>query len=224
MPPISPGYQPPTSEPGAPAAQAPHYAGLHPAFQHNTFLIRRKVLTLFGAQLHVYSASMQLLLYVKMKAFKLKEDITIFTDESMSQPLIRIRARQILDISAVYDIYDVSTGAEHKLGALKRKGLKSMLRDEWEIWNQHDQPVGLIQEESGALALVRRFIDLARLFLPQQYNFSINGHPMGYMKQTLNPFVMKMTADFSQDTNGYLDRRMASAAATLLCVIEGKQK
>lgn len=232
MPPLAPGYQQPpqpqqpyTPQPAPQASQGQaHYDALHPAFRHNTYLIRRKFFAIFGAQLHVYSATEELLLYVKMKAFKLKEDITIFTDESMKQPLIRIRARGIIDFGTAYDVYDVSTGMEHKIGVLKRKGLKSMIRDEWEIWNVQDQPIGLIQEESALLAVVRRFVEIARPFLPQQYNFSINGHPMGFMKQTFNPFIMKMTADFSQDTNGYLDRRLASAAATLLCVIEGKQK
>ncbi|MBI5154522.1 hypothetical protein HZA57_04720 [Candidatus Poribacteria bacterium] len=197
---------------------------MHPAFQHHRYLIRRKFLTLAGAKLHVFDDNQRLLLYCQMKAFKLKEDITIFGDEAMTQPLLRIKARRIIDFAATYDVFDITTGTEYHIGALRRKGMKSIIRDEWLILNTTDGEIGLIQEDSGALAIVRRFIDLAAMFLPQSYNFSISGRPMGTMKQTFNPFIMKMTADFTQDPQGYLDRRLAAAAATLLCVIEGKQR
>lgn len=207
----------------SPQAPMPHYAQLHPSFQRHRFLIRRKFWTLAGAKLHVFDETGGIILFSKMKAFKLKEDITIFTDESMAQPLVRIRARKILDIAATYDVFDVSTGQEYPIGALRRKGLKSILKDEWLIFNTHDQEIGLIQEDSTALALLRRFVDFTKFFLPQQYNFTIQNYPVGFMKQTFNPFIMKMTADFGQDVQGYLDRRLAAAAAVLLCVIEGKQ-
>ncbi len=42
-------------------------------------------------------------------------------------------------------------------------------------------------------------------------------------KQTYNPLLMKIQADFSADTQGLLDRRMGLAAAIMLCAIEGKQ-
>ena len=49
----------------------------------------------------------------------------------MQVELLSIQARQIIDFSAAYDVYDGSTGS--KVGALKRKGMKSILRDECEI-------------------------------------------------------------------------------------------
>jgi len=207
----------------APQPPQPHYMQLHPSFRYHRFLIRRKFWTVFGAKLHVFNEAGVLVLFSKMKAFKLKEDISIFADEAMTQPLVRIRARHVIDIAATYDVFDVSTGQEYHLGSLRRKGLKSIVKDEWHILDTNDKQVGLIQEESTSLALIRRFIELTKFFLPQQYDFSIQGYPCGFMKQTFNPFIMKMTADFSQDTQGYFDRRFAASAAVLLCVIEGKQ-
>jgi len=215
-------HAPQASDSGANALQ-PHFAHLHPSFQQQRFLIRRKFLTLAGAKFHVFNEAGAIILYSRMKAFKLKEDITIFTDESMREPLVRIRARRIIDFAATYDVFDVSTGQEYQIGALRRKGVKSLIQDEWLIYNTRDQQIGLIKEESTALALLRRLIAFTALFLPQQYDFTIGNHSVGFMKQTFNPFIMKMTADFSQDTQGYLDRRLAASAAVLLCVIEGKQ-
>ena len=219
--PSAPQNVPPGQMP--PEVPQPHFAQLHPHFQHHKFLIRRKFFKIFGAEANVFSESGELLLKCKQKAFKLKEDLTVYGDEALSQPLLRMRARQVFDIGVTFDIFDVSTGPEVKIGALRRMGMKSIARDEWQIWDLNDQPIGIIQEDSLLTALLRRFVDFVSLFVPQQYNFTINGHPVGFMKQNFNPFLMKLTADFSQDTHGWLDRRLGAAAATLLCLIEGKQ-
>ncbi|MEK3713997.1 hypothetical protein [Paenibacillus sp. FSL R7-0333] len=42
-------------------------------------------------------------------------------------------------------------------------------------------------------------------------------------RQNFNPFVTKIIADFSDDRQGVLDRCLGMAAATLLCLVEGKQ-
>jgi len=104
---------------------------------------------------------------------------------------------------------------------LKRKGIKSILKDEWVIMDANDHEIGLIQEDSLALALLRRFVmDL----IPQTYQGSIGGTPVCKFKQHFNPFVTKITLDFSQDTGNLLDRRLGIAGTVLLCAIEGKQK
>ncbi|MCB2153633.1 hypothetical protein KQI84_02005 [bacterium] len=197
---------------------------MHPSLQHDRFLIRRKILTFIGRKMHTYDEMMNLLLFTHMKGFKLKEDITVYADIERQEPLLRIRARRIIDIAATYDIHDVSGGGEVHIGALKRKGLKSFVRDEWLIFDTQDREIGLIQEDSSDLALVRRFISAAALVLPQSYNFTLHGRPVGFMKQNFNPFVMKLTADFTEDIEQKFDRRLAAAAATLLCCIEGKQR
>ena len=132
--------------------------------------------------------------------------------------LISIQARQILDISATYDVVDVTTGA--KIGALRRKGLKSILKDEWLILDAHDTEMGKIQEDSMVMALVRRFV---LGLIPQNYSIDIGGTPVATMQQNFNPFVTKITLDFSQDTQSLLDRGLGLAAAILMCAIEGKQ-
>lgn len=154
-----------------------------------------------------------------MKAFKLREDIRLYTDKDMQTEVLTIEARQILDISAAYDVVDPTTG--EKVGMLKRKGLKSVVKDEWIIADANDNEIGLIKEDSMALALIRRF--LINLIL-QRYAGEINGRPVCSFKQNFNPFVMKIMVDFSQDPSRLLDRRLGIAAAILLCAIEGKQK
>lgn len=187
--------------------------------EHAQYTVRRKVLQLLGATFHIYDPNNQVVMYSKMKAFKLKEDIRLYTGEDMQAELMTIQARQILDISATYDVTDTQTG--QKVGALKREGLKSMIKDEWTILDVNDAPIGKIKEESTWLALVRRL--LVNL-IPQTYNVDIGGTPVATMKQNLNPFVTKITVDFTPDTGGLLDRRLGIAAAVLMCAVEGKQQ
>lgn len=183
--------------------------------------MRRKVFKLLGAAFHVYDMQGNLLMYSKQKAFKLKEDIRIYTGEDMQSELLTIQARQIIDFSAAYDVVD--SQARAKVGSLKRKGWKSMLRDEWVVMDPYDREIGTIVEDSTTLALVRRFIDAASLFLPQKFHAEFAGGTVATFQQNINPFVRKLTVDFSMDPHGRFDRRLGLAAAALLSAIEGKQ-
>lgn len=181
------------------------------------YIIRKKVFSVMGAKLHIYNSSEELVLFSQMKAFKLKEDIALYTDESMERELLRIKARKMIDLSATYDVYDSETG--ESLGALRRKGLKSIFKDEWVILDTGDNEIGFIKEDSVFMALLRRVITL----IPQKYNVEIGGMVIPAFRQNFNPFVTKIIADFSEDRKGVLDRRIGVAAAILLCAIEGKQ-
>jgi len=188
------------------------------SFGHTKYLVRRKILKLFGGAFHVYDPEGRVVLYADMKAFKLKEDIRLYTGEDMRTEVLTIKARQVIDFGATYDVYDPATGA--KVGALRRKGLKSILRDEWIFMDETDREIGSIKEDSLALALVRR---LLTNLVPQKYCGEIRGRQVCTFKQNFNPFVLKITLDFSQDTNKALDRRLGLASAVLLCAIEGRQ-
>ena len=187
-------------------------------FQYPTYLLRRKVFKLFGGAFHIFNPQGELVFFANMKAFKLREDIRLYNGEDMQQEVLTINARQILDISAVYDVVDPTSG--QKVGALKRKGLKSVIRDEWLVMDANDREIGLIQEDSTAKALLRRFLTN---LIPQSFHATINGAQVATLKQNFNPFVLKITLDFSRDFNRSLDRRLGIAAAILLCAIEGRQ-
>lgn len=188
-------------------------------FGHSRYMIRRKVFTLFGGAFHIYDEAGNVVFFSKMKAFKLKEDLRVFTGEDMSQEVFSIKARNILDISATYDVTDSASG--QKVGALRRKGLKSILRDEWLILDVNDNEVGTIREDSMALAIVRRFLTN---LVPQTFQGAVGGAPVFTFRQHFNPFIQKISLDYSADTHGHLDRRLGIAAAVLLCAIEGRQQ
>nr|QNO47452.1 hypothetical protein IILFPGFB_00024 [Methanosarcinales archaeon ANME-2c ERB4] len=191
--------------------------GVNPAFQHREYLFRRKVFKLFGGAFHVYDTSGNVLFYSKQKAFKLKEDFRIYSDESMSQELLSITTPQILDIGATYNIRDATTG--EAVGALRRKGLKSIIKDEWVILSKEGQEIGIVAESSMITALLSRFIGL----IPQTYVVRANGQEVAEIKQHFNPFVLKYTMTIS-DVGFAIDPRLLIATGILLVGIEGRQK
>lgn len=189
-------------------------------FNYQTYTVRKKVLKIFGGAFHIYDPQGNLAFYSDMKAFKLKEDIRVYTAKDKQTELLNIKARKILDFSSAYDVVDSTTG--EKIGALKRSGMKSLfVVDEWVIMDAQDQEIGKLLEDSWILGLIRRFVFN---LLPQKYNVTVQNQPVAIFKQNFNPFVLKLNLDFSQDTQNLFDRRLAIASAVLLAGIEGRQR
>ena len=81
-------------------------------------------------QISITDANDNLLFYVKQKALKLKESVTVFSDKEMTKPLYTMNANQILDFSARYEFADAEGST---LGAVQRKGMKSIWSARYEI-------------------------------------------------------------------------------------------
>jgi uncharacterized protein YxjI len=195
---------------------------MDPRFEISTYKIRRKVLKLVGGAFQVFDPAGNVVFYSQQKAFKLREDIRVFTGEDMQTEVLRIAARQIVDFSAAYDVVDSTTN--EKVGALKRRGLKSIVRDHWILMDAQDREFASVQEDSTGLAILRRLLGVwGMLLAPQRYHFDVGGRPVGYGQENRNPFVYTVTIDFSADTDHLLDRRLGLAAGLLLAAIEGKQ-
>lgn len=187
-------------------------------FQYDRYLLKRQVFALTG-KFRYYDPQGNLVMFSQQKMFRLREDIRVFADESKSQEVLRIQARQIIDFSAAYDVID--SAYNQKVGALRRKGMRSLLRDEWEVLDANDQVVGRLFEDSLELAILRRL--LLGSLLPQNYDLTVNGQRVVDLKQRFNLFRYELDVDFSFDPARSLDRRIGLAAGILLATIEGKQ-
>ncbi|MBI3396315.1 MAG: hypothetical protein HY042_10810 [Spirochaetia bacterium] len=189
-------------------------------FTQDRYFARKQFFKIFGGAVRIFSADKsQLFFYVKQKAFKLKEDITVFADESQNRPLLRIQARSILDFGATYDVTDIATN--QRVGAVRRKFFRSFIRDTWILVDANDNEFGTVIEDSMLMALLRRFLSA---LIPQHYALNVGDAKVGDLKQTWNPFLPQFHVDFSMDTSHRLDRRLGIAAVVLLQLIEGKQK
>lgn len=190
-------------------------------FAHPTYTIRKTFFKIFGESFRVFDPEEKLVLFCKLKAFKLKEDIRLYSDEDMQRELLVIKARSVIDFGATYDVVDPVSN--ENVGSLRRKGLKSILKDEWLILDPAGQEIGKITEDSTFKALVRRFVDMAALLMPQAYTVEASGQKVAEFRQRFNPIVQRLVLDFTPDTQGLLDRRLGVAAGILMAAIEGRE-
>lgn len=84
-----------------------------------------------ASQIYLTDSSGRLLCYVKQKLFKLKESITVFADESQTQPMYQIDADRVLDFSASYHFSDPQG---NQFGAIKRQGMRSLWSAHYDIF------------------------------------------------------------------------------------------
>jgi len=200
---------------------------------YKQFELRRKFWKFFGAEISVFDTPSQAMIgFIKMKAWKLREDVRLYTDKSMQQEVLQIHARQILDIGATYDVSDSASG--QVLFSLRRKGLKSIfVRDQWDILDPTGNVTGQVQETSGTLALMRRWLsmlsdlfDLVFAFVAQTYDVTVDngGQPALIAKivHKKNPFLVRMAVDTSM-AQVQTDPRLVIAAASMLSIIDASK-
>lgn len=187
------------------------------------YTIRRRVFQIFGAGFEIFDAQGQLEAYCHQKAFKLREDIRLYTDKSRTTELLTMKARKIIDFGATYDIA-LSTG--ELLGSLRRKGLKStFLRDEWLLFGPDGEQMAKITERGSTLAFLRRWIGWFSLIAPQVFDLTrlADGAHIATFRQHFNPFVFRLGIEVHQEDE-LIDDLMLIAAGTLLAAIEGRQR
>jgi len=191
---------------------------MNPIFQFPSYSLHRQVFALTG-KFRFYDPSGNLVMFSEQKMFKLREDIRVYSDEDKTQEVLSIKARQIIDFSAAYDVVD--TAYNQKVGTLRRQGWNSMLRDEWQVLDANDNQIGVLFEDSMGMAMLRRF--LLGSWLPQNYDITLDEMRVADLKQNFNLFRYELNLDFTLDPSQRLDRRLGIAAGILLAAIEGRQ-
>ena len=187
-------------------------------FRLDAYGCRRKVLALVG-KITVTDPSGAVVAYSRQKAFKLREEVRVFTDESEATALLGIQARRIIDFAATYD---VRTPEGVTIGSLRRKGFKSIVKDQWIVMGPHESVDGSVDEVGTGLALARRFIPFVAWFVSQDYTMTVNGERIAQFQRNRNPFVSRLAVQIERRASD-AQRRLILAMAVLLLVIEGKE-
>jgi uncharacterized protein YxjI len=91
----------------------------------------------------------------QQKRMALKEKVTFYSDEARTQPVFSFGARQILDLAAVYDVFDA---AGTPIGFFQKDFKASLLRSSFHLGGPGIDAYG--HERNQVVALLRRFIDL----------------------------------------------------------------
>ena len=105
--------------------------------------LRFKLMAL-ASRLMVTDARGNLVYFVKQKAFKLKEAVTVFADEGQTRPLYTINADRILDVSPRYRITDPGGG---EVAVVQRLGMRSFWKAHYQV-HQGGRTVFVIREEN----------------------------------------------------------------------------
>lgn len=180
-----------------------------------TYVAKKAFFSFLGNTFRIYDTGGELQFYIKQKAFKLKEEINVFRDEAQTDKRLTIKARSISDFSGGYDITEADTG--RSVGGAKRRGLKSLFKDEWDVLDANGTEIGKVEESGGIMILVRKLFK----FIPQTYQVTINGAQAGVIKQRFNPFQLAYDVDFS---GGGLDPKLGVGLVVLLLAIEGSRR
>lgn len=178
----------------------------------------------FGASITVSDGNGVPVLYAEQKAFRLKEDLRLYADNTKAQELITVSERGIIGFAATYDVIDAPSGA--KIGAVRREGFKSVIRDTWLLLDPADQVIGKLQEASLLGALARRAAGMvADIPLPfmQGYLIELDGKPAAALDRTRNILRDGMTLRITDEAMPEDRRKLLLALGMVLTVVEGKQ-
>lgn len=85
--------------------------------------------------------------YVRQKMFKLKEDVVVFSDETKSSELFRIKADSWLDFNASYRILNLIESKNQ--GRLARKGMRSLWKSSYDIISEDEKVKFTITEDNA---------------------------------------------------------------------------
>ncbi|MBN1540147.1 MAG: hypothetical protein JW939_08390 [Candidatus Thermoplasmatota archaeon] len=186
-------------------------------WDRDNYVIKQKVLAI-GRKYLIEDGSGNRIGFCHQKAFKLKEDIRIYTSESMDEELLLIKQEQILDWSGTFAVTDPTTG--QRVGYVGRKALKSIFRDTWKVFGPSRNELALVEEGGGALAILRRFIGFLS-FVPKTYEFSVNGQIIAQAKQKFQ--IIGDTWFLTIKDASAVDRRLIVATALMMDIIEQQQ-
>ncbi|MFK7767974.1 MAG: hypothetical protein AB8B55_12195 [Mariniblastus sp.] len=140
-----------------------------------------KILAL-APQIKVTDATGETVCYVQQKMFRLKEAVTVFTDEKKQATLCEIKADKIIDWSACYHFYDNSG---ESFGAVRRKGMRSIWKAHYQVLDENNQHISTIEEENPMAKVMDSLLGeipvlgmlTGYLFHPKYLLKSVDGQP-----------------------------------------------
>lgn len=183
-------------------------------WDNDQYVIKQKVLAI-GRKYFIEDGSGKRIGFCHQKAFKLKEDIRIYTDDTMKEEVLLVRQEQILDWAGTFAVTDARTG--EKVGYVGRKALMSIIRDTWKIFDADRKEIGYVEEASGFLSVMRRLIGILKL-IPKKYDFRSGGVSIAEGRQKFQ--IIGDTWYLTIKDTKKVDRRLIVTAALMMDIIE----
>ena len=164
--------------------------------------------------------------FVEQKRMKLKEDLRAFTDDSKRAELFRIKAQQVWDPRARYDVTDESG---RPIGQLATVFGRSLLRSTWRLHDASGEEIGWARERSLLVALFRRLVgfipfvgDFADwLPIPYHFDYHVGDQHIGGLERILG-VRDRYRLDVSGDVERRIDRRLILALAVGMDALQAR--
>src|SRR5689334_15892462 len=71
-----------------------------------------------------------ILAFAQQKRMAFKEQVTLYTDDTKTTPVLGFKARQVIDLGATYDVTDAQGSP---IGLFKKNFKESLLRSTWHL-------------------------------------------------------------------------------------------
>jgi hypothetical protein len=164
--------------------------------------------------------------FVEQKRMKLKEDLRAFTDDSKTAEVFRIKAQQVWDPRATYDVTD--PGGQ-RVGKLRKVFGKSLLRSTWQIYDGAGEEIAWARERSLFVALFRRLVGLVPIIgefaellpIPYHFDYFVGDERIGGLERILG-VRDRYRLDVSGDADRKIDRRVVLALAVGMDALQAR--
>lgn len=177
------------------------------------YRIKRRFWSVFERVFRVFTADGQLMMVVKHPVLRLREEFKVFADEGQTRPLLLVKSRQMVAINYAYEVTDLERG--QVLGAVQKRGLKSIVRDKFLILDPAGNEVGHLEEQGASI--LRRFFPI----LTSKHAVFMNGQQVAYIRQVFRFFTKEFTVDL---VPGGADPRFVLACALLALISEARRE
>ena len=164
--------------------------------------------------------------FVEQKRMKLKEDLRAFTDDSKAAEVFRIKAQQVWDPRARYDVTDASG---QPVGQLAKVFGKSLLRSTWRLHDAAGSEIGWARERNLFVALFRRLIGLVPFIgeflellpIPYHFDYFVGDERIGGLERILG-VRDRYRLDVSGNSERTIDRRLVLALAVGMDALQAR--
>jgi uncharacterized protein YxjI len=191
---------------------------------HGQFNVRQKMTYMANQYLVTVArpdgSESEVVAFAQQKLMKLKEQVTIYTDESKDRVLCTFEARQVLEAGAVYDVRDA---VGNTIGFFRKKFAASLLRSTWSM-EQPGTTKLTGRERNRVVAVLRRiweflpFTDFVPFVWPYHFDFTEGDKRLMAVDKKFGLRDRYVLDIASPD----LDRRLAVAQAVALDALQSR--
>ena len=177
-------------------------------YKKDNFEISQKVLSLSNKNI-IKDGVGNKIGFSQQKMLKLKDEMTVYKDESKSEAVFKIKQNNIMDINANFEVID--SLYDQTVGYLEQQSFKSLTRNHWTLIDVNKNDIGLIRGKGSAKSRLKQSISGK-----SKYEIMMNGEIVGSLNEKMSWTAYTFKIDIDGDPEYKLDRRLPIAVA--LCI------